>query len=85
MRIPITMCHGSREGGDYPLSMAHLDRLIAIAAEEPDAADGGAPISVRYIAKASNPYRLPSMELQSSLINEPDDLRRYFEEALQGS
>ena len=33
MRIPITMCHGISEGGDRPLTVDHLDRLMAIAAE----------------------------------------------------
>ena len=49
-----------------------------VGSDEPNAADGGPPISVRYITKESNPYRLPSMELQSSLIYEPEDFRRYL-------
>lgn len=30
MRIPITMCHGIN-GGDYPLTVEHLDLLTGIA------------------------------------------------------
>lgn len=33
MRIPITMCHGISEGGQYPLTTTHFDALIAIARE----------------------------------------------------
>ena len=33
VRIPITMCHGIRHDGDYPLTPDHLDRLVKIAAE----------------------------------------------------
>ncbi|NKB72612.1 MAG: polysaccharide deacetylase family protein [Candidatus Latescibacteria bacterium] len=33
MRIPITMCHGISDGGDYPLAENHFAALIAIAAE----------------------------------------------------
>ena len=32
-RIPITMCHGIRDGGDYPLSKDHFSRLVGIAAD----------------------------------------------------
>ena len=33
VRIPITMCHGIRYEGNYPLTSDHLDRLVKIAAE----------------------------------------------------
>ena len=33
VRIPITMCHGIRHDGDYPLTSDHLERLVKIAAE----------------------------------------------------
>ena len=48
---------------------------------EPDEEDGGPPYSTRYITEDTNPYRLPSMELQS-LINHPDAFRKYLEGAL---
>ena len=33
IRIPITMCHGISEQGDYPLSRDHLDALVGTARE----------------------------------------------------
>ena len=38
---------------------------------KPDEADGGPPNSARYLTRETNPYRLPSMELQA-LVNHPD-------------
>ncbi len=32
-RIPITMCHGTSDSGDYPLPRLHLTTLVGIAAE----------------------------------------------------
>jgi peptidoglycan/xylan/chitin deacetylase (PgdA/CDA1 family) len=31
MRIPITMCHGTRDQGDYPLTEEHFNALVQIA------------------------------------------------------
>ncbi|MCE9613700.1 MAG: polysaccharide deacetylase family protein [Lentisphaerae bacterium] len=47
-----------------------------------DEADGGPPIASRYITKASNPYRLPSMEL-GYFIYQYDAYKRYLEGALE--
>ena len=33
VRIPITMCHGIRHDGDYPLTADHFESLVKIAAE----------------------------------------------------
>ena len=33
MRIPITMCHGISDTGEYPLTRSHFDNLICIARE----------------------------------------------------
>ncbi|MFP6643609.1 MAG: polysaccharide deacetylase family protein [Candidatus Latescibacterota bacterium] len=33
LRIPITMCHGTRNEGDFPLSRQHFDALVGIAAQ----------------------------------------------------
>jgi len=46
-----------------------------------DEADGGPPRAARYITKESNPYRLPSVEIQA-LIHEPEAFRGYLEGAL---
>ena len=32
-RIPITMCHGISDQGDYPLTETHFDQLVGIARE----------------------------------------------------
>jgi hypothetical protein len=45
--------------------------------------DGGPPYAARYITRDSHPYRLPSMEIQRSLIHSPEAFRRYLEGALE--
>ena len=47
----------------------------------PDEPDGGPPHASRYITAESDPYRLPSMELQA-LIHDPAAFRAYLEGAL---
>ncbi|MCZ7648454.1 MAG: polysaccharide deacetylase family protein [Planctomycetota bacterium] len=46
----------------------------------PDEPDGGPPLAARYITKALDAYRLPSMELEK-LIFEYEAYRRYLEGA----
>ena len=46
-----------------------------------DEADGGPPHAARYITKNSDPYRLPSMEIQA-LIHDPEAFRHYLDGAL---
>ena len=46
-----------------------------------DEKDGGPPYDVRYITKDTNPYRLPSMEIQSQLLYTPEQFRFYLEQA----
>lgn len=48
----------------------------------PDEIDGGPPHAARYITSASNPHRLPSMEIQG-LIHSPAAFRNYLERALE--
>ena len=50
--------------------------------EGEDEADGGPPLAARYITRDSNPYRLPSMEIQRPLIYSPESFRAYLEGAL---
>ena len=45
-----------------------------------DAPDGGPPAAARYITEHSDPYRLPSMEIQR-LIYTPEAFRAYLEGA----
>ena len=67
---------------DYEVDGRTIRYAEYVGSDEPNDADGGPPMSVRYITEQSNPYRLPGMELQSSLMYEPESFRRYFEEAL---
>lgn len=53
--------------------------LVGVPGE--DEVDGGPPNDARYITENSNPYRLPSMELEY-LIFEYDAFRKYLEGAL---
>jgi peptidoglycan/xylan/chitin deacetylase (PgdA/CDA1 family) len=50
----------------------------------PDEPDGGPPIAARYATRESDPYRLPSMDLQK-LIWKSDDLRAYLRGAISAS
>ena len=54
-----------------------------VGAPGPDEADGGPPNSARYATEESDPYRLPSMEIQA-LLHEPAAFRSYLEGALEG-
>ena len=73
---------GLQSSTDYEVDGRTIRYADHVGSVEPNDADGGPPVSVRYITKESNPYRLPGMELQSSLIYELESFRRYFEEAL---
>ncbi len=50
--------------------------------EGDDEADGGPPYAARYITKESDPYKLPSMELEA-LIFEYEDFRNYLAGAVE--
>jgi peptidoglycan/xylan/chitin deacetylase (PgdA/CDA1 family) len=68
-------------GAEYQVDgrpMRYAD-LVGVAGV--DEADGGPPEAARYITEASNPYRLPSMEIQA-LLYEPAAFRAYLEGAL---
>ena len=51
-----------------------------VGIEGADEPDGGPPMAARYIYRDTDPYLLPSMELQA-LIYEPDAFRAYLEGA----
>ena len=53
--------------------------LVGVAGADEE--DGGPPAAARYITKESNPYRLPSMELER-LIYDHGAFRNYLEGAL---
>lgn len=64
------------EADGHPIRYAEL-----VGVEGADEADGGPPAAARYITRDSNPYRLPSMELER-LIYDYGAYRRYLEGAL---
>ena len=53
--------------------------MVGVPGEDEE--DGGPPAAARYITEKSDPYRLPSMELQA-LIHEDEAFRRYLGGAL---
>ena len=55
--------------------------LVGVQGEDED--DGGPPQAARYITRETPAYRLPSMEIQASLIYEPEAFKRYLEGALE--
>ena len=48
-----------------------------------DEADGGPPLAARYITRETPAHRLPSMEIQTSLMHQPERFRRYLEGAME--
>jgi peptidoglycan/xylan/chitin deacetylase (PgdA/CDA1 family) len=67
---------------DYEVDGRTVRYAEHVGSDEPNDPDGGPPVSVRYITESCPPYRLPAMELQSSLMHSPDAFRRYLEGAL---
>ena len=68
-------------GSEYQVDGKAMRYAELAGVPEPDEPDGGPPNSARYITEQTNPYRLPSMELQA-LINDTDAFRKYLEGAL---
>ena len=70
-------------GAHYNTDEGQIRFADLVGSAEDDAPDGGPPVSTRYITRRSDPYRLPSMELEY-LIYEFDAFRGYLEGALVG-
>ena len=71
-------------GSEYKVdgqSMRYAELVKVDGLDEPD---GGPPVAARYITETSDPYRLPSMELQY-LLHEPSEFRAYLEGALSSN
>lgn len=68
-------------GAEYQVDGEKTRFADLVGAPGPDEADGGPPHAARYITRESDPYRLPSMEI-NALIFAPADFRRYLEGAL---
>ncbi len=69
-------------GNMYQVDGVSMRYAELAGVDGPDEADGGPPHGARYITRASNPYRLPSMEIQG-LIHTPAAFRSYLEGALE--
>ena len=71
-------------GSTYQVDGKSIRFAELIGIDGPDEADGGPPHAARYITRASDPYRLPSMEIQG-LIHSPAAFRSYLEGALESA
>jgi hypothetical protein len=71
-------------GEDYQTDEGSVRYGELVRADGPDEADGGPPVSSRYVTKESDPYRLPSMELEY-LIYDYGAYRTYLEGAIDAS
>jgi peptidoglycan/xylan/chitin deacetylase (PgdA/CDA1 family) len=69
-------------GAEYEVDGQRMRVADLLGVPGTDEADGGPPHAARYITRESDPYRLPSMELQA-LINSPEAFRAYLEGALR--
>jgi len=68
-------------GVEYQADGKTMRYADLVGVSGPDEADGGPPCAVRYITEDSDPYRLPSMEIQA-LICTPEAFRAYLEGAI---
>jgi peptidoglycan/xylan/chitin deacetylase (PgdA/CDA1 family) len=69
-------------GAEYSADGAAIRYADLVGVPGDDEGDGGPPYAARYITEDSDPYRLPSMELER-LVLEPDAFRRYLDMALE--
>ena len=68
-------------GSTYRADGAQIRYADLVGVSGADESDGGPPHAARYITKQTDPYRLPSMELEY-LIYEYDVFRSYLAKAL---
>jgi peptidoglycan/xylan/chitin deacetylase (PgdA/CDA1 family) len=68
-------------GADYQTDRGPVRFADLAGIAGPDEDDGGPPFAARYITERTDPYRLPAMELQGLIYEEPA-FRRYLEGAL---
>ena len=74
-RLWITQAHYDVDG-----RRVRYANLVGVEGE--DEPDGGPPVPARYITKGTDPYLLPSMEIQA-LIYEPYAFRAYLQGAVE--
>ncbi len=70
-------------GSEYEADGKQVRYADLVGVDGEDEADGGPPTAARYITRDTPPYRLPSMEIQCSLIYTPEAFRAYLEGALK--
>jgi peptidoglycan/xylan/chitin deacetylase (PgdA/CDA1 family) len=71
-------------GAHYHTEAGEVRYADLVGVPGPDELDGGPPNAARYITEESDPYRLPSMELEC-LIFQYAAFRAYLQGALAGS
>ena len=69
-------------GAEYQVDGKKTRYADLVGVPGADEADGGPPHAARYITRDSDPYRLPSMEI-NALVFTPEAFRRYLEGALE--
>ena len=69
-------------GAYYQVDGKRIRYADLVGVHGDDEPDGGPPHSARYITRETDPYLLPSMEIQA-LIYEPEAFRQYLERALE--
>lgn len=67
-------------GTEYDVDGRKMRFAELVGVDGDDEADGGPPYAARYATAESDPYRLPSVDLQQ-MIRNADEFRRYFEMA----
>ncbi|TES93535.1 MAG: polysaccharide deacetylase family protein [Candidatus Cloacimonadota bacterium] len=70
-------------GAHYKTDKGIIRYAELVGADGDDEIDGGPPFSTRYITQKTDPFKLPSMELEY-LIFGFDSYRRYIENATEG-
>jgi peptidoglycan/xylan/chitin deacetylase (PgdA/CDA1 family) len=69
-------------GTEYQADGKKIRYADLVGVEGNDEEDGGPPFAARYITQDSHPYRLPSVEIQRSLIHSPEAFRSYLQGAI---
>ena len=69
-------------GSEYQADGKTIRYADLVGVPGDDEADGGPPMAARYITRETPPYRLPSMEIQRSLIHSPEAFQAYLEGAI---
>ena len=69
-------------GSEYQADGKTVRYADLVGVDGDDETDGGPPLAARYVTQQTPAYRLPSMEIQRSLIYTPEAFRTYLEGAI---